>query len=88
MQKQVVATITETQSITLMKKLLHASIGSVSYIRMLFPENKFTTRGMDGVAIKTVNDSLMNQYMDGICEAMEHKYLKTLVFAIYKSNSC
>ena len=93
MQVQLNPTITQQQSTILMKKLVQASIGSISYIRMLFPDNAFSTKGMDGIAVKyqiitrVVNNDLMNKYMNGIFDAMEKKYLKTVVFGIYEQNN-
>ena len=91
MQVQANPTITKQQSTILMKKLVQASIGSISYIRMLFPDNSFSTKGMDGIAVKfsiansrVVNNELMNKYMNGVFDAMERKYLKTVVFGIYE----
>ncbi|KAJ3269133.1 HORMA domain-containing protein 1 [Terramyces sp. JEL0728] len=42
------------QSLCLVQNLVKATIGSIAYIRMLFPEDAFETKGIDGVAIKTL----------------------------------
>ncbi|KAJ3308947.1 DNA binding protein [Boothiomyces sp. JEL0838] len=57
---------------------------------MLFPEDAFETKGIDGVAIKTLkrgftseSNCLLDWIEVGVFDALERKYLKSLVFGIY-----
>ncbi|KAJ3318026.1 hypothetical protein HDV06_000876 [Boothiomyces sp. JEL0866] len=78
------------QSLCLVQNLVKATIGSIAYIRMLFPEDAFETKGIDGVAIKTLkrdftseSNCLLDWLEIGVFDALERKYLKQLVFGIY-----
>jgi meiosis-specific protein len=87
MQQQ---TINKQQSLTLTKNLLLATIGSIAYVRMLFPEDNFLTKGLDGIAVKTLKqnvsieaNTLLEWIEKGVFDAIQKQYLNQLVFGIY-----
>jgi hypothetical protein len=90
MQQQQQQTINKLQSLTLTKNLLLATIGSIAYVRMLFPEDNFLTKGLDGIAVKTLKqnvsleaNTLLEWIERGVFDAIQKQYLHQLVFGIY-----
>jgi hypothetical protein len=90
MQLQQQVTINKQQSLTLTKNLLLATIGSIAYVRMLFPEDNFLTKGLDGIAVKTLKqnvsleaNTLLEWIEKGVFDAIQKQYLHQLAFGIY-----
>jgi hypothetical protein len=57
---------------------------------MLFPENSFQTKGLQGIAVKTIKNDIStesNTIVDwierGCFDALQKQYLKTIIFGIY-----
>lgn len=87
---QIQRQINQQQSLILTKNILLATIGSIAYVRMLFPESNFETKGLDGIAIKTIKknssieaNTILDWIQKGCFDALEKKYLASLVFGIY-----
>ncbi|KAI8591437.1 DNA-binding protein [Geranomyces variabilis] len=78
------------QSLNLVRNLLSTALGAVVYIRGLFPENHFKDSSLGGIALKTIernvspqSDELLNWLEKGCYDALERRYLKTMIFGIY-----
>nr|KJB30908.1 hypothetical protein B456_005G167400 [Gossypium raimondii] len=69
-QKVKEAEITEQDSLLLTRNLLRIAIFNISYIRGLFPENYFNDKSVPAL---------------GVYDALQKKYLKTLLFCICES---
>ncbi|KAJ3168231.1 HORMA domain-containing protein 1 [Geranomyces variabilis] len=81
---------TAQQSLNLVRNLLSTALGAVVYIRGLFPENHFKDSSLGGIALKTIernvspqSDELLNWLEKGCYDALERRYLKTMIFGIY-----
>ncbi|KAA6376868.1 MAG: putative meiotic specific asynaptic protein, partial [Streblomastix strix] len=91
MQMQAIAnqSVTEQQSLVLVRNLIRTAISSIAYIRHIFPEDCFSDRLLSGLSVKTLLPSsseskLVMQWLEqGVFEALEKKYLKSLVFGMY-----
>ncbi|RKO92018.1 DNA-binding protein, partial [Blyttiomyces helicus] len=84
------ASVTETQSLNLVRNLLGTTIGAISYLRVLFPEENFRDSSLNGMALKSLQrgysveaDELMDWLELGCYDALEKQYLKTMIFGIY-----
>ncbi|KAI8922944.1 HORMA domain-containing protein [Entophlyctis helioformis] len=69
---------TAQQSLTVMRNVLGATIGSITYLRNLFPDDNFRDTRLNGLQLKTLlpnKSSEADQLIDWI--------LKTMVFGIY-----
>ncbi|KAJ3173947.1 HORMA domain-containing protein 1 [Geranomyces variabilis] len=83
-------TPTAQQSLNLVRNLLSTALGAVVYIRGLFPENHFKDSSLGGIALKSIernvspqSDELLNWLEHGCYDALEKRYLKTMIFGIY-----
>ncbi|KAI3879692.1 hypothetical protein MKX03_012018 [Papaver bracteatum] len=89
-QKLKEAEITEQDSLLLTRNLLRIAIFNISYIRGLFPENYFSDKSVPALEMKIKKlvpiDAESRRLIDwmekGVCDALQKKYLKTLLFCI------
>ena len=88
--RQTTDTVTEVQSVTLMKNILRSSLSSIAYLRYLFPEDNFQDTELAGLKIKSLVEgsnkeiAAMNNWLEhGVFDALEKHYLKALVFSIF-----
>lgn len=84
------AQATETECLALVKHLTRTSISVLSYLRELFPEDAFEERNVSGkLGVKLLRrgiddgaDQLLDVLERGVFDALEKKYLKTLVIGV------
>ncbi|KAI3898995.1 hypothetical protein MKW92_019568 [Papaver armeniacum] len=89
-QKLKEAEITEQDSLLLTRNLLRIAIFNISYIRGLFPENYFNDKSVPALEMKIKKlmpiDAESRRLIDwmekGVYDALQKKYLKTLLFCI------
>ncbi|XP_026409397.1 meiosis-specific protein ASY1-like isoform X3 [Papaver somniferum] len=89
-QKLKEAEITEQDSLLLTRNLLRIAISNISYIRGLFPENYFNDKSVPALEMKIKKlmpiDAESRRLIDwmekGVYDALQKKYLKTLLFCI------
>ncbi|XP_026380148.1 meiosis-specific protein ASY1-like isoform X3 [Papaver somniferum] len=89
-QKLKEAEITEQDSLLLTRNLLRIAIFNISYIRGLFPENYFNDKLVPALEMKIKKlmpiDAESRRLIDwmekGVYDALQKKYLKTLLFCI------
>ncbi|EEC84851.1 hypothetical protein OsI_31963 [Oryza sativa Indica Group] len=89
-QKTKEAEITEQDSLLLTRNLLRIAIYNISYIRGLFPENYFNDKSVPALEMKikklmpmdTESRRLIDWMEKGVYDALQKKYLKTLLFCI------
>ncbi|XP_072916033.1 HORMA domain-containing protein 1 isoform X1 [Hemitrygon akajei] len=81
---------TEHQSLVLMKRLLAVAVSCITYLRGLFPECAYGTRYLDDLSVKILREddncpgsSQIVKWMMGCYDALQKKYLRMLVLAIY-----
>ncbi|KAF5201099.1 Horma domain-containing protein, partial [Thalictrum thalictroides] len=84
------AEITEQDSLLLTRNLLRIAIFNISYIRGLFPEEYFNDKSVPALEMKvkklmpmdTESRRLIDWMEKGVCDALQKKYLKTLLFCV------
>ncbi|KAJ3681140.1 hypothetical protein LUZ60_015629 [Juncus effusus] len=89
-QKVKEAEITEQDSLLLTRNLLRIAIYNISYIRGLFPEKYFNDKSVPALEMKIkklmpMDDEsrrLIDWMEKGVYDALQKKYLKTLIFCI------
>ncbi|KAK4763374.1 hypothetical protein SAY86_009142 [Trapa natans] len=89
-QKVKEAEITEQDSLLLTRNLLRIAIFNISYIRGLFPEKYFTDKSVPALEMKIKKlmpmDAESRRLIDwmekGVYDALQKKYLKTLLFCV------
>ncbi|KAF3341698.1 HORMA domain-containing protein 1 [Carex littledalei] len=89
-QKVKEAEITEQDSLLLTRNLLRIAIYNISYIRGLFPEKHFNDKSVPALEMKIKKLMPMDEesrrlidWMEkGVYDALQKKYLKTLLFCI------
>ncbi|KAB8111235.1 meiosis-specific protein PAIR2 isoform X1 [Oryza sativa Japonica Group] len=89
-QKTKEAEITEQDSLLLTRNLLRIAIYNISYIRGLFPEKYFNDKSVPALEMKikklmpmdTESRRLIDWMEKGVYDALQKKYLKTLLFCI------
>lgn len=88
--RQTTDTVTQQQSVTLMRNILRSSISSIAYLRYLFPENNFVDTQLAGLKIKSLVEGdnkeieALNKWMEqGVFDALEKHYLRALVFSVF-----
>ncbi|KFK33077.1 hypothetical protein AALP_AA6G327400 [Arabis alpina] len=92
-QKLKEAEITELDSLLLTRNLLRIAIFNISYIRGLFPEKYFNDKSVPALDMKIKKlmplDAESRRLIDwmekGVYDALQKKYLKTLMFCICES---
>ncbi|XP_057451284.1 meiosis-specific protein ASY1 isoform X2 [Lotus japonicus] len=89
-QKLKEAEITEQHSLLLTRNLLRIAIFNISYIRGLFPEKYFNDKSVPALEMKIKKlmpvDAESRRLIDwmekGVYDALQKKYLKTLLFCV------
>ncbi|XP_040374330.1 meiosis-specific protein ASY1 isoform X1 [Rosa chinensis] len=89
-QKLKEAEITEQDSLLLTRNLLRIAIFNISYIRGLFPEKYFNDKSVPALEMKIKKlmpmDAESRRLIDwmekGVYDALQKKYLKTLLFCV------
>ncbi|KAK7275541.1 hypothetical protein RIF29_16660 [Crotalaria pallida] len=89
-QKTKEAEITEQDSLLLTRNLLRIAIFNISYIRGLFPEKYFNDKSVPALEMKIKKlmplDAESRRLIDwmekGVYDALQKKYLKTLLFCV------
>ncbi|XP_034691094.1 meiosis-specific protein ASY1-like isoform X3 [Vitis riparia] len=89
-QKLKEAEITEQDSLLLTRNLLRIAIFNISYIRGLFPEKYFNDKSVPALEMKIKKlmpmDAESRRLIDwmekGVYDALQKKYLKTLMFCV------
>ncbi|XP_068109351.1 HORMA domain-containing protein 1 isoform X2 [Hyperolius riggenbachi] len=83
---------TEQQSLVLMKRLLAVSVSCITYLRGLFPEYAYGTRYLEDICVKILREdkscpgsTQLVKWMLGCYDALQRKYLRMVVLAIYTS---
>ncbi|XP_004502295.1 meiosis-specific protein ASY1 [Cicer arietinum] len=92
-QKLKEAEITEQDSLLLTRNLLRIAIFNISYIRGLFPEKYFNDKTVPALEMKIKKllpvDAESRRLIDwmekGVYDALQKKYLKTLLFCVCES---
>ncbi|GMN49238.1 hypothetical protein TIFTF001_018396 [Ficus carica] len=92
-QKLKEAEITEQDSLLLTRNLLRIAIFNISYIRGLFPDKYFTDKSVAALDMKIKKlmpmDAESRRLIDwmekGVYDALQRKYLKTLLFCVCKA---
>ncbi|KAI9006141.1 DNA-binding protein, partial [Gaertneriomyces semiglobifer] len=81
---------TAPQSLNLVRNLLGTTLGAITYLRGLFPEENFKDTTMGGLALKSLQrditveaDELMDWLERGCFDALAKQYLKTMIFGVY-----
>jgi len=92
MQATKPAAITESSSLQLTRNLLRIAVYNIAYLRGLFPGENFEelrTLGMPLKKLKPICENskrLVSWLENGVYDALSKKYLRTMVFAITKSD--
>ncbi|KAI4383611.1 hypothetical protein MLD38_009424 [Melastoma candidum] len=92
-QKVKEAEITEQDSLLLTRNLLRIAIFNISYIRGLFPEKYFSDKSVPALDMKIKklmpmdpeSRRLIDWMEKGVYDALQKKYLKTVLFCICES---
>ncbi|XP_035465178.2 HORMA domain-containing protein 1 isoform X1 [Scophthalmus maximus] len=82
--------LSEQQSLVVMKKLLAIAVSGITYLRGLFPEKAYGSKYVDEQKVMILREvrscpgaSQIVQWMQGCFEAIQQKYLRTVVMSIY-----
>ncbi|XP_035020047.2 HORMA domain-containing protein 1 isoform X3 [Hippoglossus stenolepis] len=82
--------ITEQQSLVVMKKLLAIAVSGITYLRGLFPEKAYGNKYVDDQKVMILREvrscpgaSQIVQWMQGCFEAIQQRYLRTVIMSIY-----
>ncbi|CAI5473720.1 unnamed protein product [Closterium sp. Yama58-4] len=86
--------ISEKESLQLTRNLLRIAVFNISYIRGLFPEKYFDDKYVPALEMKIKklmpvdpeSKRLIDWMEQGVYDALQKKYLKTMVFAICESD--
>ncbi|CAL8247783.1 unnamed protein product [Lota lota] len=81
---------TEQQSLVVVKKLLAIAVSSITYLRGLFPEKAYGTKHVEEQKVMILREerscpgaNQIVQWMQGCFDAIQKKYLRTVVLSIY-----
>ncbi|XP_060937440.1 HORMA domain-containing protein 1 [Limanda limanda] len=82
--------LTEQQSLVVIKKLLAIALSGITYLRGLFPEMAYGKKYVDDQKVMILREvpscpggSQIVQWMQGCFEAIQHRYLRTVIMSIY-----
>ncbi|KAM6967654.1 HORMA domain-containing protein 1 [Aplochiton taeniatus] len=82
--------VTEQQSLVVVKKLLAIAVSSITYLRGLFPEKAYGSKYVEEQKVMILREerscpgaSQIVQWMQGCFDALQRKYLRTVVLSIY-----
>ena len=86
---------TEQGSLMFVKRLMTVAISSITYIRGMFPEDAYANRSLDKLSLKILKEKTDHEnagtlagWLLGAFEAIEKKYLKSLMLSVYVDPSC
>ncbi|XP_072316855.1 HORMA domain-containing protein 1 [Eucyclogobius newberryi] len=78
------------QSLIVVKKLLAIAVSGITYLRGLFPEKAYGTKHVEDQKVMILREektcpgaSQIVQWMQGCFDAIERKYLRTVILSIY-----
>ncbi|KAJ7985546.1 hypothetical protein DPEC_G00353210 [Dallia pectoralis] len=81
---------TEQQSVIVVKKLLAIAVSSITYLRGLFPEKAYGSKYVEEQKVMILKEertcpgaTQIVQWMQGCFDALQRKYLRTVVLSIY-----
>lgn len=82
--------VTEQQSLNVVKKLLAIAVSGITYLRGLFPEKAYGNRHVEDQKVMILREevtcpgaSQVIHWMQGCFDAIQKKYLKTIILNIY-----
>lgn len=82
--------VSEQQSLTVVKKLLAIAVSGITYLRGLFPEKAYGSKHVDDQKVMILREertcpgaSQIVQWMQGCFDAIQKKYLRTVIMSIY-----
>jgi len=86
--------VSQLQSTAFMKKLLAIAVSNIAYMRVLFPEDAFCDRNLEGLNLKILKNNKscppavqMVDWLKGVFDALDKKYLRTLVLGMCRHSS-
>ncbi|XP_070691014.1 HORMA domain-containing protein 1 [Pempheris klunzingeri] len=82
--------LSEQQSLVVIKKLLAIAVSGITYLRGLFPEKAYGNKYVEDQKVMILREerscpgaSQIVQWMQGCFEAIQKKYLRTVIMSIY-----
>ncbi|XP_068178852.1 HORMA domain-containing protein 1 [Antennarius striatus] len=82
--------LSEQESLVVMKKLLAIAVSGITYLRGLFPEYAYGNKYIEDQKVMILREqrncpgaSQVVQWMQGCFEAIQKKYLRTVILSIY-----
>ncbi|XP_070768043.1 HORMA domain-containing protein 1 [Enoplosus armatus] len=82
--------LSEQQSLVVIKKLLAIAVSGITYLRGLFPEKAYGSKYVEDQKVMILREerscpgaSQIVQWMQGCFEAIQKKYLRTVIMSIY-----
>ncbi|XP_029360923.1 HORMA domain-containing protein 1 [Echeneis naucrates] len=82
--------LSEQQSLVVIKKLLAIAVSGITYLRGLFPEKAYGSKYVEEQKVMILREertcagaSQIVQWMQGCFEAIQKKYLRTVIMSIY-----
>ncbi|XP_067367178.1 HORMA domain-containing protein 1 isoform X3 [Channa argus] len=82
--------LSEQQSLVVVKKLLAIAVSGITYLRGLFPEKAYGNKYVEDQKVMILREerscpgaSQIVQWMQGCFEAIQKKYLRTVIMSIY-----
>ncbi|XP_044065453.1 HORMA domain-containing protein 1 isoform X2 [Siniperca chuatsi] len=82
--------LSEQQSLVVIKKLLAIAVSGITYLRGLFPEKAYGSKYVEDQKVMILREerscpgaSQIVQWMQGCFEAIQKKYLRTVILSIY-----
>ncbi|XP_035527546.1 HORMA domain-containing protein 1 [Morone saxatilis] len=82
--------LSEQQSLVVIKKLLAIAVSGITYLRGLFPEKAYGSKFVEDQKVMILREerscpgaSQIVQWMQGCFDAIQKKYLRTVIMSIY-----
>ncbi|XP_031154332.1 HORMA domain-containing protein 1 isoform X2 [Sander lucioperca] len=82
--------LSEQQSLVVIKKLLAIAVSGITYLRGLFPEKAYGNKYIEDQKVMILKEELscpgssqIVQWMQGCFEAIQKKFLRTVIMSIY-----
>ncbi|KAM9353970.1 HORMA domain-containing protein 1 [Symphorus nematophorus] len=82
--------LSEQQSLVVIKKLLAIAVSGITYLRGLFPEKAYGSKYVEDQKVMILREerscpgaSQIVQWMEGCFEAIQKKFLRTVILSIY-----